>query len=260
MQPRGVLDIPDAAVVLIAQTTRTPLSLGDVLPVLGVSLITSEGARTACRGSAIAIPVGTLNVVPSIPAVGLVLALSVDRFIGMARAPGNLIGNCVATLVVAAWQGDLGCPMANRCCARISTSPRKRREVTANANPAYLISFKYGGNGLALLLSCGLRSSASISSHRAFSSESVTWCNSILSSRMASDNSRAVSGLALSIRKSRHSSSVASSDSSRSSILATGMFPIPELARQIRGVPVFLFICLSTKVRRRVVGRMNIQQ
>ena len=69
---------------------------------LGVSLITSEGARTACRGSAIAIPVATLNVVPSIPAVGLVLALSVDRFTGMARAPGNLIGNCVATLVVVA--------------------------------------------------------------------------------------------------------------------------------------------------------------
>jgi Na+/H+-dicarboxylate symporter len=65
MQPRGVLDIPDAAVVLIAQTTRTPLSLGDVLPVLGVSLITSEGARTTCRGSAIAIPVATLNVPPS---------------------------------------------------------------------------------------------------------------------------------------------------------------------------------------------------
>ena len=42
-----------------------------------------------------------------IPAIGLVLVLSVDWFIGMARAIGNLIGNCVATVVVAAWEGDL---------------------------------------------------------------------------------------------------------------------------------------------------------
>ena len=40
-------------------------------------------------------------------APGLVLVLSVDWFIGMARAVGNLIGNCVATVVVAAWEGDL---------------------------------------------------------------------------------------------------------------------------------------------------------
>jgi aerobic C4-dicarboxylate transport protein len=49
----------------------------------------------------------TLNAVPSIPAIGLVLVLSVDWFIGMARALGNLIGNCTATVVIAAWEGDL---------------------------------------------------------------------------------------------------------------------------------------------------------
>ena len=49
----------------------------------------------------------TLSAVPSIPAIGLVLVLSVDWFIGMARAVGDLIGNCVATVVVAAWEGDL---------------------------------------------------------------------------------------------------------------------------------------------------------
>jgi len=49
----------------------------------------------------------TLKAVPSIPAIGLVLVLSIDWFIGMARALGNLIGNCVATVVVAAWEGDL---------------------------------------------------------------------------------------------------------------------------------------------------------
>src|SRR5260370_338868 len=77
-----------------------------VLLVLGVSLITSKGAH-GVPGSAIVILAATLNAVPSIPAIGLVLVLSVDWFIGMARALGNLIGNCVATVVVAAWEGDL---------------------------------------------------------------------------------------------------------------------------------------------------------
>jgi aerobic C4-dicarboxylate transport protein len=40
--------------------------------------------------------------------------LSVDWFIGMARALGNLIGNCVATVVVAAWEGDLDRAKASR--------------------------------------------------------------------------------------------------------------------------------------------------
>ena len=94
------------AVVFIAQATNTPLSFGDLLLVLGVSLITSKGAH-GVPGSAIVILAATLNAVPSIPAIGLVLVLSVDWFIGMARAMGNLIGNCVATVVVAAWEGDL---------------------------------------------------------------------------------------------------------------------------------------------------------
>ena len=94
------------AVVFIAQATNTPLSFGDLLLVLGVSLITSKGAH-GVPGSAIVILAATLNAVPSIPAIGLVLVLSVDWFIGMARALGNLIGNCVATVVIAAWEKDL---------------------------------------------------------------------------------------------------------------------------------------------------------
>ena len=94
------------ATVFIAQATNTPLSLGDLLLVLGVSLITSKGAH-GVPGSAIVILAATLNAVPTIPAIGLVLVLSVDWFIGIARAVGNLIGNCVATVVVAAWEGDL---------------------------------------------------------------------------------------------------------------------------------------------------------
>jgi aerobic C4-dicarboxylate transport protein len=101
------------AVVFIAQATNTPLSLGDLLLVLGVSLVTSKGAH-GVPGSAIVILAATLNAVPSIPAIGLVLVLSVDWFIGMARGLGNLIGNCVATVVIAAWEGDLDRATATR--------------------------------------------------------------------------------------------------------------------------------------------------
>jgi aerobic C4-dicarboxylate transport protein len=101
------------AVVFIAQATNTPLSFGDLMLVLGVSLITSKGAH-GVPGSAIVILAATLNAVPSIPAIGLVLVLSIDWFIGMARACGNLIGNCVATVVVAAWEGDLDLAKAQR--------------------------------------------------------------------------------------------------------------------------------------------------
>jgi aerobic C4-dicarboxylate transport protein len=101
------------AVVFIAQATNTPLSLGDLLLVLSVSLVTSKGAH-GVPGSAIVILAATLNAVPSIPAIGLVLVLSVDWFIGMARAVGNLIGNCVATVIVAAWEGDLDHATASR--------------------------------------------------------------------------------------------------------------------------------------------------
>ncbi len=94
------------AVVFIAQATNTPLSLGDLLLVLGISLLTSKGAH-GIPGSAIVILAATLSAVPAIPAIGIVLVLSVDWFIGMARATGNLVGNSVATVVVAAWEGDL---------------------------------------------------------------------------------------------------------------------------------------------------------
>src|SRR5450432_820852 len=94
------------AVVFIAQATNTPLSIGDLLLVLGISLLTSKGAH-GIPGSAIVILAATLSAVPTIPAIGIVLVLSVDWFIGMARAAGNLVGNCVATVVVASWEGDI---------------------------------------------------------------------------------------------------------------------------------------------------------
>ena len=101
------------ATVFIAQATNTPLSMGDLLLVLGISLVTSKGAH-GVPGSAIVILAATLNAVPAIPAIGLVLVLSIDWFIGMARALGNLIGNCVATVVIGAWEGDLDVALARQ--------------------------------------------------------------------------------------------------------------------------------------------------
>ena len=104
------------ATVFIAQATNTPLSFGDLLLVLGISLVTSKGAH-GVPGSAIVILAATLNAVPAIPAIGLVLVLSVDWFVGMARALGNLIGNCVATVVIGAWEKDLDVALARKVLA-----------------------------------------------------------------------------------------------------------------------------------------------
>jgi aerobic C4-dicarboxylate transport protein len=118
------------ATVFIAQATNTPLSFGDLLLVLGISLVTSKGAH-GIPGSAIVILAATLNAVPAIPAIGLVLVLSIDWFIGMARALGNLIGNCVATVVIAAWEKDLNVSLAREVLAGNVTV-----DLTADTLPA----------------------------------------------------------------------------------------------------------------------------
>src|SRR5215472_7649168 len=101
------------AAIFIAQATNTPLSTGDLLLVLGVSLLTSKGAH-GVPGSAIVVLAATLSSMPVIPAIGLVLVLSVDWFMGIGRAVSNLIGNCVATVVIAAWEGDIDRQQAKR--------------------------------------------------------------------------------------------------------------------------------------------------
>ena len=94
------------AAVFIAQATNTPITMADLLTILAISLVTSKGAH-GVPGSAIVVLAATLQAIPAIPAIGLVLVLSVDWFMGIARALGNLIGNCVATVAVAAWEGDI---------------------------------------------------------------------------------------------------------------------------------------------------------
>ncbi len=101
------------AVIFIAQATNTPLSIHDLIVVVLVSLITSKGAH-GIPGSAIVILAATLSAIPAIPVLGLVLILPVDWFVGIARALTNLIGNCVATVVVAVWENDIDKARARR--------------------------------------------------------------------------------------------------------------------------------------------------
>jgi aerobic C4-dicarboxylate transport protein len=93
-------------VIFIAQACNIDLSLQHLIGIILVSLITSKGAH-GIPGSALVILAATLSVVPSLPTIGLVLLLSVDWFIGIVRALTNLIGNCVATVVIAAWEKDI---------------------------------------------------------------------------------------------------------------------------------------------------------
>ncbi|MEX3954621.1 C4-dicarboxylate transporter DctA [Trinickia sp. EG282A] len=101
------------AVIFIAQATNTPLSMHDLIVVVLVSLVTSKGAH-GIPGSAIVILAATLSTIPAIPVLGLVLILPADWFVGIARALTNLIGNCVATIVVASWENDIDRARAKR--------------------------------------------------------------------------------------------------------------------------------------------------
>ena len=101
------------AALFIAQATNTDLSFTHLMTILGVALITSKGAH-GVPGSAIVILAATLTAIPDIPVIGLVLVLSVDWFMGIARALGNYLGNCVATIAVASWVGDIDKEQARR--------------------------------------------------------------------------------------------------------------------------------------------------
>ncbi|GEN64081.1 cation:dicarboxylate symporter family transporter [Acetobacter oeni] len=94
------------AVVFLAQVTGTHLTWTQMLTMLATALITSKGAH-GVPGIAIVVLAATLAAIPSIPVASLVLLLAVDWFVGIARSVGNLAGNCVAPVVVAAWEGRL---------------------------------------------------------------------------------------------------------------------------------------------------------
>jgi aerobic C4-dicarboxylate transport protein len=94
------------AALFVAQATNTPLTLTQQLTIFAVALLTSKGASGVQGASFIAL-VGTLSVVPTIPVAGMALILGIDRFMSMFRASVNMIGNGVATLVVARWEKEL---------------------------------------------------------------------------------------------------------------------------------------------------------
>ena len=94
------------AAIFIAQATNTQLDLMHQVTLLGVLLISSKGAA-GVTGSGFIVMAATLSAVGHIPVAGLALILGIDRFMSEARALTNLVGNSLATIVVAKWVGQL---------------------------------------------------------------------------------------------------------------------------------------------------------
>ena len=94
------------ATLFLAQATNTPLSLTQELSLLGVAMLTSKGA-SGVTGAGFITLAATLAVIPDLPIAALALLVGIDRFMSECRALTNLVGNGVATLVMARWEGDL---------------------------------------------------------------------------------------------------------------------------------------------------------
>jgi aerobic C4-dicarboxylate transport protein len=94
------------AALFVAQATGTHLTLIQQFTILGVALLTSKGA-SGVQGAAFIALVATMMVIPTIPVAGMALILGIDRFLSMCRAVVNMIGNAVATLVIARWENEL---------------------------------------------------------------------------------------------------------------------------------------------------------
>lgn len=121
------------AAIFIAQATNTPMTLFQQLTLLAVLLLTSKGAA-GVTGSGFIVLAATLSVVGNVPVAGLALILGIDRFMSEARAITNVIGNGVATLVVAQWTGDLDKSVRDE---RLREGPAKIEE--AEAKPGHPI-------------------------------------------------------------------------------------------------------------------------
>src|SRR4051812_42087705 len=94
------------AALFIAQATNIHLSLGQQLLLMAVAILSSKGAA-GVTGSGFIVLAATLSVVPAIPVAGMALILGVDRFMSECRSLTNFVGNAVATIVVARWEGAL---------------------------------------------------------------------------------------------------------------------------------------------------------
>ena len=94
------------AALFVAQATNTPLTLTQQLTIFAVAVLTSKGA-SGVQGSSFIALVATMTVIPTIPVAGMALILGIDRFMSMCRASVNMIGNGVATVVVARWEKEI---------------------------------------------------------------------------------------------------------------------------------------------------------
>jgi aerobic C4-dicarboxylate transport protein len=94
------------AALFVAQALNIDLTLREQLTILGVAMLTSNGA-SGVTGAGFVTLAATLAVVPSIPVAGLALILGVDRFMSEARSLTNFVGNGVAAIVIARWENEL---------------------------------------------------------------------------------------------------------------------------------------------------------
>jgi aerobic C4-dicarboxylate transport protein len=95
------------AALFIAQAAQLDLSLERQLGLLGLLLLTSKGSAAVTGGGFVTLA-ARLSALPDVPAAaGLAMVFGVDRFMSEARSLTNMIGNGVATLVIARWEGGL---------------------------------------------------------------------------------------------------------------------------------------------------------
>ncbi len=125
------------AAVFIAQATNTPMTLTQQLTLLTVLLLTSKGAA-GVTGSGFIVLAATLSAVGGVPVAGLALILGIDRFMSEARALTNLIGNGVATLVVAKWTGDLDTARLKRALDAETDVEAEEPEAVLDAADAHM--------------------------------------------------------------------------------------------------------------------------
>jgi aerobic C4-dicarboxylate transport protein len=125
------------AAVFIAQATNTPMSLTQQLTLLLVLLLTSKGAA-GVTGSGFIVLAATLSAVGNVPVAGLALILGIDRFMSEARALTNLIGNGVATVVVAKWTNDLDVPRMQRLLNNESDAEAEEPEAVLDKSETHM--------------------------------------------------------------------------------------------------------------------------
>lgn len=118
------------AAIFIAQATNTPLTFMDQMILLGVFLLTSKGSA-GVAGAGFVTLAATLTTIHSIPLVGLVLLLGIDRFLNEARAVTNLIGNGIGTLAIAKWDNSFDVEACEREIAAMKHEKAARKALPA---------------------------------------------------------------------------------------------------------------------------------